>query len=212
MNIPHYHPLMGVHEIVVFDLETTGRRAQRDEITQIAAARIGGMGMNTEETFCTFVNPGMPIPEEAQQITHISEEHVKEAPRPLQALQRLCSFSEKAILFGHDIYRFDFRFINKHLHEEDTPTQKIHFIDTMDIFQLLWPEFSRLDHGLDYIANRLEVSIPAEMRHRADGDVELLTRIFHRIQTDERLEIIAEHVPIHQGELPCFAPSDLSRN
>ncbi|MCH6255547.1 3'-5' exonuclease [Puniceicoccaceae bacterium K14] len=207
LNIENYHPLMGICEIVVFDLETTGLRAKTNEITQIAAARIGGLGMNTENTFSTFVNPGMPIPELAQQITHISDENVKDAPPPLTALQKLCSFSEQAVLFGHDVYRFDFKFINKHLHEDNTPTKEIHFIDTMDIFQILWPDFSRLDHGLDEIADRLNVSIANDLRHRADGDVELLTRIFHRIQADDRLESITQHVPVHTGELPCFDPS-----
>ncbi len=199
------HPLMGVEPMVIFDLETTGLRASEDEITQIAAIRIGGWNMEIVDTFDTFVNPGKPIPNRVRKLTGITDEDVKDAPSPLEALQAFCRFANGAVLFGHDIYRFDFKFIKKHVTPKQQEADEFRFIDTMDIFTLMWSDFSRLHHGLDEIAERLGTGLNTLKRHRADGDAALLTRIFHRIQTDPRLEGIASNVPIHTGRLPAFS-------
>ena len=211
LNKKSIHPLMGVDQIVVFDLETTGLRSAEDEITQIAAVRIGGWNMEIVDTFETYVNPGKPIPNRVRKLTGISDDDVKDAPAPTEALQAFSKFAQGAVLFGHDIYRFDFNFIKKHVSPQNEETEEYRFLDTMDIFTLMWPDFSRLHHGLDEIADRLGTGINRLKRHRADGDAMLLARIFHRIQTSPRLEGIAYNVPIHTGRLPK-APADVELN
>ena len=208
---PSPHPLMGTGEIVVFDLETTGLRSAEDEITQIAAVRLGGWEMKAIDSFCTYVNPGRPIPLLASKITKITDKDVADAPKPIDALRQLGQFAEGATLFGHDVYRFDFKFINKHINETNSDIISTHFLDTMDIVQLIWPDFSRLDHGLDEIAIRLNAPIPDKQRHKADGDALLLARVFQRIQTLPDLDYIAASVPVHDALLPS-PPSDLDAN
>ena len=56
--------------LVIFDLETTGLDIVKDRIIQIAYIKVHPDGK--EERKSHFVNPGMPIPKEVTEITHIT--------------------------------------------------------------------------------------------------------------------------------------------
>ena len=202
---PHFHPLLGVSEIVAFDLETTGLRPKQEEITQIAAIKLGGMRMEMESSFTSYVNPGKPIPANIQALTRVRDNDVANAPSPKEAIQMLSDFAGNATLFGHDIYRFDFRFIAKHIDPEPSASRAIRFIDTMDIFEALWPDFSRLRNSLDDIAERLAAGLSSIRRHDAQGDAVLLAHVFQRIQVHPDIDNICSKVPVHEARLPALS-------
>ncbi|EDY82577.1 exonuclease, DNA polymerase III, epsilon subunit family [Verrucomicrobiia bacterium DG1235] len=196
--------MLGVRELVAFDLETTGLRYKQEEITQIAGVRLGGVIMNVEDSFCTYVNPGKPIPENIQKLTRVRDEDVKDAPKPLEALQAFSDWVGDATLFGHDIYRFDFNFIRKYARQEGVETRTVRFIDTMDIFEVMWPDFSRLRNSLDDIAERLSAGLSSMRRHDAQSDAILLAHIYQRIQDHPDLEKLCTRVPVHEEEIPTL--------
>ncbi|MDQ8186416.1 3'-5' exonuclease [Pelagicoccus sp. SDUM812002] len=205
--MPSFHPLLGVRELVAFDLETTGLRYKQEEITQIAGVRLGGVIMNVEDSFCTYVDPGKPIPADIQKLTRVRDEDVKGAPKPLEALQEFSDWVGDATLFGHDIYRFDFNFIRKYARQEDVETRTVRFIDTMDIFEVMWPDFSRLRNSLDDIAERLSAGLSSMRRHDAQSDAILLAHIYQRIQDHPELEKLSTRVPVHEEEIPTLPVS-----
>ncbi len=202
----HFHPLMGVTELVAFDLETTGLRPKLEEITQVAAIRLGGMRMEAEDSFTTYVNPGKPIPKHIQKLTRVRDQHVAQAPSPFEAIQMLSDFAGPSTFFGHDIYRFDFQFIKKHVSQEPSQSRTVRFVDTMDIFEVLWPGFSRLRNSLDDIAERLSAGLSSIRRHDAQGDAVLLANIFQRIQDHPDLERLCSLVPVHETLMPTISP------
>lgn len=206
--MPSFHPLLGVRELVAFDLETTGLRYKQEEITQIAGVRLGGVIMTVEDSFNSYVNPGKPIPEAIQKLTRVRDEHVKNAPKPLAALQEFSNWTGDATLFGHDIYRFDFNFIRKYSRQEGVETRTVQFIDTMDIFEVMWPGFSRLKNTLDDIAERLSAGLSSMRRHDAKSDAILLAHIYQRIQDHPDLERLCSRVPVHEEEIPCLPVSE----
>ena len=197
---------MGVTELVAFDLETTGLRPKIEEITQVAANRLGGMRMEAEDSFTSYVNPGKPIPKRIQKLTRVRDQHVANAPSPAEAIQMLSDFAGQATFFGHDIYRFDFKFIEKHISQEPSQSRTVRFIDTMDIFEMLWPDFSRLRNSLDDIAERLSAGLSSIRRHDALGDAILLANVFHRIQNHPQLERLCSLVPVHETLMPTLSP------
>ena len=60
-----------VQDYVCLDLETTGLRPKFDKIIEIGAARV--RGGEIQETFETFVRPGIALPERIAELTGISE-------------------------------------------------------------------------------------------------------------------------------------------
>lgn len=211
-KLPPFHPLLGVRELVAFDLETTGLRYKQEEITQVAGVRMGGILMEIEDSFCTYANPGKPIPENIQELTRVRDHDVASAPKPLEALTAFSEFVGDATLFGHDIYRFDFNFIKKHTNREDVETRTIRFIDTMDIFEVMWPDFSRLRNTLDDIAERLSAGLSSMRRHDAMSDAILLAHVFQRIQDHPDLEKLSTRIPVHEAELPAIPVNKQKKN
>lgn len=65
--------------LVVFDLETTGLDIATARIIQIAYIKVFPTG--EEKSVSQLINPGMPIPEVVQELTHITDDMVKDQPQ-----------------------------------------------------------------------------------------------------------------------------------
>ena len=96
---------------VVFDLETTGTSPIFDKIIEIAAFKI--VNGSIKETFNTFINPRIEIPEKITALTSITNEDVAKAPFIEDVLADFQKFADGAILVGHNIGNFDIPFLNQ---------------------------------------------------------------------------------------------------
>lgn len=96
---------------VVFDAETTGTHPQDgDELVALAAIRVQGHRVLTDETFQSLVNPGRPIPPEATRCHGITDDHVRDRPDPGAVVSRFKSFVGDDVLVAHDA-AFDLGFL-----------------------------------------------------------------------------------------------------
>lgn len=92
--------------LVVFDLETTGLKITEDRIIQISYIKVSPDG--TEEHKNYFVKPeGKKIPKEVQELTHITEEMVKEAPTFKELAPRLAEDFKDCDFAGFNSNNFD---------------------------------------------------------------------------------------------------------
>lgn len=93
---------------VVFDFETTGLDHEVDAVTELGAVKI--VNGKITETFSTFVNPLVPIPEKITQLTHITDDMVKDAPLIEDVLMDFYKFCYNSSIVAHNI-DFDFKFL-----------------------------------------------------------------------------------------------------
>lgn len=108
-NIPGTNRNLYSPDYVVFDLETTGISCCYDDVVEISALRVRG-GRITD-SFSSLVNPGRSIPYAASQVNHITDDMVDDAPTMEMILPRFLAFVGEDTLVGHNIGRFDMKFI-----------------------------------------------------------------------------------------------------
>src|SRR5436309_12017904 len=105
-------PLLEEVELVVFDLETTGLAAGRDQICEIGAVRVRGLEL--VDSFQSLVNPRVALPEPIARLTGIREQELKDAPSTSTVVRRFLAFAGDELLVAHNA-RFDQRFLERQL-------------------------------------------------------------------------------------------------
>jgi len=105
-------PLLEEAELVVFDLETTGLAAGRDQICEIGAVRVKGLEL--VDSFQSLVNPRVALPEPIARLTGLREEELRGAPATSIVLRRFLDFAGDDLLVAHNA-RFDQRFLERQL-------------------------------------------------------------------------------------------------
>lgn len=98
-------------DYVLFDLETTGISWRSDDVVEISAVRVRGGSIT--DSFSSLVNPGRPIPYTASQVNHITDEMVEGAPTMEEILPEFLKFVGEDTLAGHNIARFDMKFLHR---------------------------------------------------------------------------------------------------
>ena len=153
------YPFSG--EYVVFDIETTGLSPYRCDITEIGAVRIkdGVIGAD----FQTFIRPRGSIPPGIVALTGITDEMVKDAPGPKEALSAFREFCGDALLVAHNA-PFDMGFIVQKGAEAGIDFTR-DSIDTIVLCKIAFPELTR--YKLNLVAKHLNIHLD---HHRAVSD------------------------------------------
>lgn len=155
---------------ICFDIETTGLSAARDKITEIGAVKVEN-GVITD-TFSTFANPEMPIPQKITQLTGITDDMVKDAPSQSDAVSAFLEFAGNNVLVAHNA-PFDTSFIAKAC-EDMGREYNYTSIDTVAISRAILTDIKNCK--LDTVAKFLRLG--DFNHHRATDDAEMLARIF----------------------------------
>ncbi|KIC08244.1 3'-5' exonuclease [Leisingera sp. ANG-M1] len=159
---------------VVFDTETTGLLPHKDEIVQIGALRVVRGRIIDEEQFETLVDPGRPIPAVSVKVHGISDAMVQGAPDISEAARSLHRFASDAVMVAHNA-PFDMAFLHRHAKRAgvawDQPV-----LDTVLLSAVLFG--ASQSHTLDALCERLDVTIPAAVRHTAMGDARATAEVF----------------------------------
>lgn len=156
-------------EYVVFDLETTGLSPSKDEIIEISGIKMHENEIKDE--FTTLVNPGIPIPPAASRINGITDEMVRCAPPPGEALEKFLDFAENMVLVGHNIHTFDMAFLRfsaaRRLKREITND----YVDTLYLARNCLPSLAH--HRLSDVAEYFGISTAGAHRALADCHMNL---------------------------------------
>lgn len=160
-------------DYVVFDIETTGLKAEQGHIIEIGAVKL--KGGKVAGRFSTFVNAGVTIPQNIVALTGIRDEMLLDAPLTRDVLSEFAAFTSGCVLVAHNA-SFDVGFIRTHGERYgilfDNP-----YVDTLMLSRyLLW---GIKNHKLNTVCEHLGVSL--ENHHRAVDDAEATAGVFVKL-------------------------------
>ena len=170
-------------EYVAFDLETTGLSSANDRIIEIGAVVM----KNGEELdrFQTFVDPQRPLEKKIVELTGITDEMLKGAPKIEEVLPEFLKFANGRVLVAHNS-DFDTGFIRAACARQGLPYTYT-AADTLILSQNMLPQLNKFK--LDIVSNAL--SLPDFNHHRAADDAVTCGLIMHRLMArmEEELDI-----------------------
>ena len=165
-------------EFVAFDLETTGLSARNDSIIEIGAV-IMRDGKEVDR-FQTFVDPERRLEKKIIDLTGITDDMLRGAPKIDEVLPKFLDFVGDRILVAHNA-DFDTAFIR-------TACTRLGLAypftsaDTLVLAQNMLPQLNK--HKLDVVADAL--SLPEFNHHRAADDAVIcgmiMTRLLHKLE------------------------------
>ena len=167
-------------EMVVFDVETTGLSDLTCRLIEIGAVKI--KAGKIVDKMDIFVDPECPIPEKITELTSITDEMVKGAPKEEEAIKQFLEFSGDSLLIAHNA-NFDIGFIRAACKRHDIPFINS-YLDTVGLSRYVNSELK--NHKLDTIAKHYNLG--DFHHHRASDDAETLAKIFFEMQARLRSE------------------------
>lgn len=155
---------------VVFDIETTGFSKEKCKIIEIGAVKVEN-GEVTER-FSTFIDPGMPIPQEITELTGITDSMVRNTPSFEEVIDSFIEFCSGCVMVAHNA-SFDMGFM-KRKSEECGRSFDLPYLDTLILARCMYPGLS--NYRLDTICRHLGVILAHH--HRAVDDAEATANAF----------------------------------
>ncbi len=162
---------------VVFDLETTGVDVMNNGITEIGAVKV--VGGKAVEQFTTLIKPDYPITKEITDLTGITEDMVKDAPKISSVIPDFMKFIEGSTLIAHNA-DFDMKFIKKFAGAEEYEI-KNPVIDTLTLARSVMKGLKH--HDLHTLADQFGVVF---RHHRALDDALATAEVFIELKKRQK--------------------------
>lgn len=190
-----------IQTYAVVDIETTGGRASRSRITEIAIVLTDGHTIL--DRWSSLINPECYIPAGIVELTGITQEMVADAPKFYEIARKVVEMTEGAIFVAHNV-RFDYSFIREEFRRLSfTYTRKQ--LCTVRLSRQAFPGLP--SYSLGKLCHNLGISNQA--RHRAMGDAAATTELLHRILSSESQEKEARDL-INLGIKEALLPQNIS--
>ena len=157
----------------VLDLETTGISHFTEKITEVGIIKI--KDGKIIDTFETFVNPEKPIPQEVVEITHITDDMVKDAETIDKIIPQIIEFIGDSVLVAHNA-DFDIGYLKYNFKKYGYELNNT-YIDTLRLSKAVFPDLKKYKLGV--IADSLNIKV--DVAHRALDDVKTLVAVFNKI-------------------------------
>lgn len=160
--------------LIFIDVETTGTRATRDRITEIAAYKV--IHGEVVEKWVNLINPGCGVPAHISQLTGIYDDMLINAPTFQQIAQPLREWLSGGELVAHNA-RFDYSFLRNEFKRAGIDFRST-LMCTLRISRRLAPELAQ--HNLKALLEHF--GIASSQAHRAEDDTHALWALWQRWQ------------------------------
>ena len=164
----------------IVDIETTGGRASRDKITEIAVVIHDGQSII--DSFESLINPECYIPYGITQLTGITQEMVADAPKFYEIARQFVEITEGAVFVAHNV-RFDYGFIREEFARLGF-TYSRRQLCTVRLSRKSFPGLP--SYSLGNLIRHFHIQVNG--RHRAMADVMATVQLFERIMDQEKSE------------------------
>lgn len=191
----------------VVDIETTGRGSQGQKVTEIAI--ILHDGQQVVEEYQTLVNPETSIPYFISQLTGITDEMVKDAPKFYEVAKTIHQMTEGHTFVAHNV-TFDHGVLSSEFASLGGEFKRSK-ICTVKLSRQLLP-----GHDSYSLGNLCEdLDIPIHARHRAHGDA-LATSKLLEILLDKSRELgedeLTEGTQVRMPKMPPLLDSQFYKS
>ncbi len=168
-------------EFAAFDLETTGLSSRDDRIIEIGAVILKN-GVEIDR-FQTFVDPERPLDKKIVELTGITEEMLKGAPKIQEVLPKFLDFIGGRVLVAHNS-DFDTGFIRAECERQGLPYTYT-AADTLILSQNLLSHLNKFK--LNIVSEAL--SLPDFNHHRAGDDAMtcglIMTKLMEKLEQEQ---------------------------
>lgn len=161
----------------IVDIETTGGRANRDKITEIAV--LVHDGEKVIDSYETLVNPECNIPYNITSLTGITNEMVREAPKFYEVAKNIVEITEGAIFVAHNV-RFDYGFIREEFKRLGYSFSRKQLC-TVRLSRQAFPGLR--SYSLGNLIKHFKIKV--KDRHRAMADTAATVELFEKILDKE---------------------------
>ena len=169
---------------IFYDTETTGIKAQSDEIIEIAA-----YDLENDTSFEALINPNRPIPPDATAVHNITDEMVADKPTFKEIGAQFAAFcSGDVVLIAHNNDGFDQPFLQHSFTRHGLTLPRWTYFDTLKWARRYRPDMPR--HTLQHL--REAYGIEANNAHRALDDVIILAKVYKKMTDDLPINICLE--------------------
>lgn len=162
----------------VIDIETTGGSLKFGKITEIAIFIHDGISIIDE--FVTLVNPESFIPAHITNLTGITNEMVKKAPRFYEIAKKIVEITEDQIFVAHNA-SFDYGFVKEEFRRLGYDYSR-NTLCTVKFSRKVLPGFP--SYSLGEICKHFDIDIHG--RHRAGGDALATTKLLEILFSRDR--------------------------
>ena len=177
---PLEHKLPDFDSFVAVDLETTGL-SDRDEVIEFGAVRI--TKGRFDGYFSTLVCPNRPIKPITTELTGISQALVNDAPEIFEVLPEFLKFAGNSLLLGHNILRFDSKFLLRDCEKYGFKLKNPMF-DTLSYARKINSDvqlFTALN--LTYLTEFFDINV--QQHHRAYEDALATAQLYFKLRSFE---------------------------
>ena len=157
--------------ICVLDIETTGFEPGEAEIIELFILKVANGAIIDE--FYSLFKPTTPITN--YEIHGITDEKVKNSPFIFEKTDEILDFIQECVLLGHNIDKFDLKFLNYFLGKE----LKNQTIDTLNISRSKLGNKVK-NHKLKTLAEYFKVVTPT---HSARDDVMTTFEVYKKLSS-----------------------------
>lgn len=179
------------NKYLILDLESTGLDVVNDEITEIAFMPITTGVEILLKPWSSLIKSPKPIPENIASLTGIENEDIKNSPSLKSVLGKMVLDYGDFVWVAQCGFEFDFPILINKYKKNFGKKLNITFLDTKLMYLYLHRDAADTI-STNYLIKNFGIDDSHIERHRASGDVELISSVFLRILKEYKYKGIDE--------------------